>query len=71
MKGTPGANLGHPGHRQGLLAPTAVIEVTPAVCVCGQPDCPAMMPYYEHQVIELPEIQMFVTHVVLHETRCL
>ena len=29
-----------------------------------------MTPYYTHQVIELPEIQMAVTHVVLHETRC-
>ena len=28
------------------------------------------MPYHIHQVIELPEIQMSVTHVVLHETRC-
>jgi hypothetical protein len=27
-------------------------------------------PYYTHQVIELPEIQMAVTHVVLHATRC-
>jgi transposase len=29
-----------------------------------------MTPYYTHQVIELPEIHMQVTHVVLHETRC-
>jgi hypothetical protein len=28
-KGTPGAKLGHPGHRQALLAPTEVIDVTP------------------------------------------
>ena len=27
-------------------------------------------PYYTHQVIELPEIQMQVTHVVLHEACC-
>jgi transposase len=26
--------------------------------------------YYTHQVIELPAIQMAVTHVVWHETRC-
>jgi transposase len=70
IKGTPGAKPGHPGHRQALLAPTEIIEVTPTVCVCGQQEFPATMPYYTHQVIELPEIQMAVTHVVLHETRC-
>jgi transposase len=70
MKGTPGAKLGHPGPRRVLLAPTEVIEVAPDVCVCGQQEFPATMPYHIHQVIELPEIQMSVTHVVLHETRC-
>jgi transposase len=70
VQGKPGAKLGHPGHRQALLAPTEVIEVTPGPCACGQREFPATTPYYTHQVIELPEIQMAVTHVVLHETRC-
>jgi transposase len=69
-KGTPGAKPGHPGHRQALLAPTEVIEVTPEPCACGEREFPATTPYYTHQVIELPEIQMAVTHVVLHEARC-
>jgi transposase len=69
-KGTPGAKPGHPGHRQALLAPTEVIEVTPEACPCGQRKFPVTTPYHTHQVIELPEIQMAVTHVVLHETRC-
>jgi transposase len=69
-QGTPGAQPGHPGHRQVLLAPTEVIEVTPDVCVCGQQEFPDTRAYYTHQAIELPEIQMAVTHVVLHETRC-
>jgi transposase len=69
-KGTPGAKLGHPGHRQALLTPTEVIEVTPDVCACGQQEFPTTTPYYTHQVIELPEIQMAVTHVVLHEGHC-
>jgi transposase len=69
-KGTPGAKLGHPGHRQALLEPTEVIEVTPDVCACGQQGFPTTTPYYTHQVIELPEIQMQVTHVVLHEACC-
>jgi hypothetical protein len=47
-----------------LLAPTEVIEVTPDVCVCGQLEFPATMPYHIHQVIELAAIRMAVTHVV-------
>jgi transposase len=70
MKGTPGAKLGHPGHRQALLEPTEVIAVTPGPCACGQREFPAMTPYYTHQVVELPAIRTAVTHVVLHETRC-
>jgi transposase len=69
-KGNPGAEPGHPGHRQALLAPTEVIAVTPDVCACEQQEFPATMPYHTHQMIELPEIQMAVTHVVLHATRC-
>jgi transposase len=69
-QGKPGAKPGHLGHRQALLAPTEVIEVTPEACACGQREFPATTPYYTHQVIELPEIQMAVTHVTLHETRC-
>jgi transposase len=69
-QGKPGAKPGHLGHRQALLAPTEVIEVTPEACACGQREFPATTPYYTHQVIELPEIQMAVTHVALHETRC-
>jgi transposase len=69
-KGTPGAKPGHPGHRQALLAPTEIIEVKPDPCACGQREFPATTPYYTHQVIELPEIQMQVKHVVLHEVRC-
>jgi transposase len=68
--GTPGAKPGHPGHRQALLAPTEIIEVKPDPCACGQREFSATTPYYTHQVVELPEIQMAVTHVVLHETRC-
>lgn len=69
-KGTPGARPGHPGHRQALLEPTEVIEVHPPTCVCGQTECPEASPYYTHQVIELPAIQMTVRHFVLHEVRC-
>ena len=68
--GKPGAKPGHPGHRQALLVPTEVLEVKPEACPCGQREFPQTLPYYTHQVIELPEIVMRVTHVVLHEARC-
>jgi transposase len=69
-KGTPGAKPGHPGHRQALLAPTEVIAVRPKACPCGQREFLDTAPYQTHQVIELPAIQMHVTHVILHEARC-
>jgi transposase len=69
-KRTPGARPGHPGHRQALLEPTEVIEVRPTSCPCGQTEFPDTTPYYTHQVIELPAIQMLVRHFVLQEARC-
>jgi transposase len=69
-RGRPGAKPGHPGHRQALLAPTEVIEVKPSACACGQTACLDTSPYYTHQVIELPEIQMRVRHFVLYEAYC-
>ncbi|MGH8072198.1 MAG: IS66 family transposase [Candidatus Entotheonellia bacterium] len=69
-QGQPGAKPGHPGHRQVLLIPTEVLAVQPEACPCGQREFPETTPYYTHQIIELPEIQMAVTHVVLHEARC-
>ena len=52
------------------MTPTEVVEVKPSACACGQTEFPETHPYYTHQVIELPEIQMVVTHVVLHKTPC-
>ena len=69
-QGTPGARAGHPGHRQILLEPTEVIEVQPPACGCGQTRFPEARPYYTHQVIELPDIQMRVQHFMLYEARC-
>jgi transposase len=46
------------------------ILVKSKACACGQQEFPETTPYYTHQVIELPEIQMRVKHVVLLEARC-
>jgi transposase len=70
MQGRPGAKPGHAGHRQAQLPATEVLAVKPEACPCGQREFPETRPYYTHQVIELPEIQMQVTHVVLHEACC-
>jgi hypothetical protein len=69
-KRTPGARPGHPGHRQALLKPTAVIEVRPTSCPCGQTELPDPTPDDTHHVIERPAIQMIVRHVVWQEARC-
>ena len=65
-----GAKKGHPGYRQALLVPTETIALKPERCQCGNSRFPKTTPYYTHQVIELPEIQMDVTHIVLHRANC-
>src|SRR5262249_29378699 len=62
-----GGKPGPQGHRQGLLAPTRVVEVRPEPCVGGNTTFAGTRPYYTHQVIELPPIAMEVTHWVLHQ----
>ena len=66
-----GGKPGHVGHRQVLLAPTSVEDVLPEWCACGSGDFDLIQPYYTHQEIELPPIEMEVTHWVLHQGRCL
>jgi transposase len=69
--GKGGGKPGHPGHRQVLLAPTSVEDVLPAWYACGRGDFDLIQPYYTHQEIELPRIEMEVRHGVLHQGRCL
>src|SRR5437764_7109199 len=66
-----GGKPGHLGHRQVLLPPTAVRELTPERCACGNPTFALTTPYYTHQVLELPPLVMEVTHWVLHQGWCL
>src|SRR5215472_7673380 len=65
-----GGKPGHPGHRQGLLPPTTVRELTPTRCACGHTTFALTTPYHTHQVIELPPIAMEVTHWVLYQGWC-
>src|SRR5262249_54708978 len=43
-----GGKPGHQGHRQGLLAPTRVVELQPEPCVCGSTAFTGTRPYYTH-----------------------
>jgi transposase len=65
-----GGKPGHAGHRQGLLPPTAVHDLRPERCPCGNTTFTAMRPYYPHQVLELPPIELEVQHCVLHQGWC-
>jgi transposase len=65
-----GGKPGHPGHGQALLPPTAVHEVRPERCACGNTTFTLTTPYHTHQVIELPPIAMEVTHWELHQSWC-
>jgi transposase len=66
-----GGKPGHPGHRQVLLAATSIEDMLPESCACGSGEFDLLQPYYTHQVIELPPIEMEVSHWVLHQGRCL
>lgn len=68
--GKPGARRGHRGRGQRLLAATETIDVKPDSCPCGQALFATTEPYYTHQVIELPPIEVSVRHWVLHRARC-
>ena len=67
-----GGQKGHKGHRQELLEASRVVDLKPEACPCGNHHLPdhQMEPFYTHQVIELPKIQMDVSHFVLHRTNC-
>lgn len=65
-----GAKKGHKGHRQTLLAPTETKLINPEACSCGNTTFHDLTDYYTHQVIELPEIEMDVTHFVLYKGSC-
>ncbi len=67
-----GGQKGHKGQQQKLMEPTSKNMLFPEVCSCGCSsfDPKSVKPFYTHQVIELPEIEMDVLHFVLNQGRC-
>jgi transposase len=67
-----GGQKGHKGHQQQMLEPTETKIILPTICDCGRYDFnpKTLEPYYTHQHIELPEIQMDVRHFILHKSKC-
>jgi len=68
--GRPGAKQGHQGQRQVMLEPVRTEVVKPERCICGNAEFADTEPFYTHQFIELPAIEMEVVHFVLHRGRC-
>ena len=68
--GKRGGQKGHCGKGPTLLSPTEVHLLEPGPCPCGHGNLVAVTPYYTHQVIELPAIEMDITHFVLHQGTC-
>ena len=71
-KRAKGGQKGHPGHQQQILTPSRINPVIPEQCSCGHKDFSGqpMIPIYTHQQIELPRIEMDITHWVLNQCDC-
>ena len=58
------------GSRQQCMRPTEVREIHPESCSCGCNTCTQLEDYYVHQVIEVPETKLQVTHIILQRGKC-
>lgn len=67
-----GGQKGHKGHRQEVLNPTKTSWLEPERCTCGNStfDPQQMQSFYVHQHIELPKIEMQVSHFILQQCDC-
>lgn len=67
-----GGQKGHKGNRRELLEPRWVENLMPPACPCGSPRLADQQakPFYIHQVIEFPKVEMDITHLVLHRATC-
>lgn len=68
--GKRGGRPGHPGTGPQLLSPTEGQSMYPEPWACGQGAVISTVPSHTHQVIELPPIDMHITHVVFHQGTC-
>jgi len=71
-KRAKGGQKGHPGRQQQTLAPTRTVELKPERCTCGCTDFGDQQchRFHTHQRIELPPIELEVTHYGLNQCQC-
>ena len=57
---------------QALTLPRKQVQMTPECRRCGNTDFARcdMRPFYTHQQIELPKIEMEISHFILHQCSC-
>ena len=67
-----GAQKGHKGHRQQMLEPNQTENIFPETCSCGHSSWKpgSVAPFYTHQHLELPKIELDVMHLILHKGTC-
>ena len=67
-----GGQKGHEPHQQQVLDPTETQWLVPERCTCGHSvfDHQQMQPFYLHQHIELPIIEMEISHFILQQCDC-
>jgi len=58
------------GASRNRLVPTETHHIVPKTCTCGCENLGAASPYYTHQVVELPEINLIVEDYVLYQAEC-
>ncbi|ETX02877.1 MAG: hypothetical protein ETSY2_34645 [Candidatus Entotheonella gemina] len=68
--GKRGGKKGRRGKGPTLLSPTEVHWIEPGPCACGHGELVSLAPYYTHQVIELPPIEMDVHPFILQQGTC-
>jgi transposase len=71
-KRSKGGQQGHKANQQQMLDPTESHWLMPKPCSCGHTlfDRESMQPFYVHQHIELPTIDMKVSHYILQQCDC-
>ena len=67
-----GGQKGHEPHQQQVLDPTESHWLTPERCTCGHTafDQKKMQAFYIHQRIELPNIEIDISHYILQQCDC-